>query len=70
MQLPARPRLDENRDLVRDPGTGKVQYVKTLGFPERDRSESAWSTAGRQNLPPHRQSFAASLSESHRAGLS
>ena len=35
VQLPARPQLDKDRNLVRD-GDGKVQYAKILDFDSRE----------------------------------
>jgi hypothetical protein len=35
VQLPARPQLDDNRELVREPD-GKIRYSKILEFDDRD----------------------------------
>ena len=35
MQLPAKPCLDQSRNLVRDPQNGKVQYTTILDFEDR-----------------------------------
>jgi hypothetical protein len=35
VQLPARPQLDANRELVKD-RTGKVQYAKVMEFDSRE----------------------------------
>ena len=37
VQLPARPQLDRNRELVRDP-TGKIQYATILKFRDHPTS--------------------------------
>ena len=38
VQLPARPQLDKNRDLIRD-DSGKIQYAKVLDFDSREVSD-------------------------------
>ena len=40
VQLPAKPRLDRDRNLVRDPHTGKIQYTKVLGFEDRAQADA------------------------------
>ncbi len=39
VQLPARPQLDDNRELVRDP-TGKIQYATILKFRDRPTADA------------------------------
>ena len=38
VQLPARPQLDQNRELVKD-DAGKVQYAKVIDFDSREVSD-------------------------------
>ena len=40
VQLPAKPRLDQDRNLVRDPKTQKIEYVKILSFEERAHADA------------------------------
>ncbi len=40
VQLPAKPRLDKDRNLVRDPHTGKIEYTKILGFEDRAQADA------------------------------
>ncbi len=38
--LPARPRLDKDRNLVSDAQTGKIEYSKVLGFEDRAQADA------------------------------
>ncbi len=40
VQLPAKPRLDKDRNLVRDPHTGKIEYTKILSFEDRQHADT------------------------------
>ncbi len=40
VQLPAKPRLDKDRNLVRDPRTGKIEYTKILSFEDRQHADA------------------------------
>ena len=35
VQLPAKPRLDADRNLIRNPQTGRPEYVKILNFEDK-----------------------------------
>ncbi len=52
VQLPARPMLDDSRELVRD-ATGKVQYATILRFDSREVGD-AFSAAALQALDAYR----------------
>ena len=39
VQLPAKPQLDNNRELIRDP-TGKIQYATILKFRDRPTADA------------------------------
>ena len=38
--FPARPRLDKDRNLVRDAQTGKIEYAKIIGFEDRAQADA------------------------------
>ncbi len=40
VQLPARPQLDKDRNLVRDPHSGKIEYTKILSFEDRQHADT------------------------------
>ncbi len=40
IQLPAKPRLDGDRNLIRDAQTGKIKYTKVLGFEDRAQADA------------------------------
>jgi hypothetical protein len=39
VQLPAKPRLDTDRNLVRNPQSGKVEYTKVLSFEDKTMAQ-------------------------------
>jgi hypothetical protein len=39
VQLPAKPRLDKDRNLVRDMQSGKVEYTKVLSFEDKGMAQ-------------------------------